>query len=218
MALSGGYQVIHDHRRGYAGSGPLLHSASVAAEAADCRALMAALNVVPAHVVGVSYSAAIALTLASSAPETVRTLTVMEPPPVRVPSASQFLAANAQLLETFRANGPTVALDEFLTLLVGPDWRRESERDLPGSVEVMERDVVTFFESDMPAMLSWDFGAEEAAASDVRCCTSAAATAVPGSQKSAHASCNCCPTPRTPLCREPATCSPPPIPPMRPRS
>ena len=167
MALSGGYQVIHYHRRGYAGSGPLLRSASVAAEAADCRALMAALNVVPAHVVGVSYSAAIALTLASSAPETVRTLTVMEPPPVRVPSASQFLAANARLLETFRANGPTVALDEFLTLLVGPDWRRESERDLPGSVEAMERDAVTFFESDMPAMLSWDFGAEEAAA--IRC-------------------------------------------------
>jgi pimeloyl-ACP methyl ester carboxylesterase len=166
-ALRGGFQVIHYHRSGYAGSGPLLRPASVAAEAADCRALMAALGVVPAHVVGVSYSAAIALTLASSAPEAVRTLTVMEPPPVRVPSARQFLGANARLLETFRAKGPVVALDEFLAMLVGSDWRRESERDLPGSVAAMERDAVTFFESDLPALLSWDFGAEDAAT--IRC-------------------------------------------------
>lgn len=91
IALSGGYQVIHYHRRGYAGKRPLLRPGSVAADAADCRALMEALNVEPAHVVGVSYSAAIALTLASTAPETVRTLTVMEPPPVGVPSAPQSL-------------------------------------------------------------------------------------------------------------------------------
>jgi pimeloyl-ACP methyl ester carboxylesterase len=166
-ARSGEYRVIHYHRRGYAGSGPLLRPASMAAEAADCRALIEALDVVPAHVVGVSYSAAISLTLASSAPETVRTLTVVEPPPVGVPSGPQFLAANARLLETFRANGPLVALDEFLTMLVGPDWRHESERDRPGSVAAMERDAVTFFESDIPALLSWNFGAEDAAT--IRC-------------------------------------------------
>lgn len=166
-ALSGEYQVIHYHRRGYAGSGPLLRPASVAAEAADCRALMAALDVGPAHVVGVSYSAAIALTLASTAPESVHTLTVIEPPPVHVPSSPQFLAVTARLLETFRAKGAAVALDEFMTMLVGPDWRHESERDLPGSGAAMERDAVTFFESDIPAMLSWDFGAEEAAT--IRC-------------------------------------------------
>lgn len=166
-ALSGDYQVIHYHRRGYAGSGPLHRPASMAAEAADCRALMAALDVGPAHVVGASYSAAIALTLASSAPEAVRTLTVIEPPPLRTPSAPQFLAANARLLETFRANSPVAALDELMMMLVGPDWRRDSERDLPGSVAAMERDAVTFFESDIPALLSWDFGAQEAAT--IRC-------------------------------------------------
>ncbi|MGZ6781042.1 MAG: alpha/beta fold hydrolase [Nocardioidaceae bacterium] len=166
-AVSGGYQVSHYHRRGYAGSGPLLRPASVTAEAADCRALMDALNIVPAHVVGVSYSAAIALTLASSYPEALHTLSVIEPPPMGVPSTPDFQAVSARLVETFRAYGPTAALEEFLTMLVGPDWRREMERDLLGSVASMERDAVTFFESDLPALLSWEFGANDAAA--VRC-------------------------------------------------
>ena len=58
-----------------------------------------------------------------------------------------------------------MALDEFLTMLAGPNWRRESEseRDLPGSVAAMERDAQTFFESDLPALLSWEFGSEDAA-------------------------------------------------------
>lgn len=162
-ARHGDYQVIHYHRRGYAGSAPVLWPGSMAAEVADCRALLHALKVGPAHVVGVSYSAAIALNLASAAPEAVRTLTVMEPPPIGVPSGPEFLAVSARLSETFHAKGPLVALEEFLTMLVGPDWRRESERDLPGSVAAMERDAVTFFESDLPALLSWEFGSEDAA-------------------------------------------------------
>lgn len=76
-ALSG-YQVIHYHRRGYAGSGPLLRPRSVDDEVAGCRALLEALATGPAHVVGVSYSAAIGLGLASVTPDAVRTLTVMD--------------------------------------------------------------------------------------------------------------------------------------------
>ena len=158
-----GFRVVHYHRRGYAGSGSSFRAGSMAAEAADCRALMIALDLVPAHVVGVSFSAAIALDLATSAPATVRTLTVVEPPPVGVPGAEEFVAVNEHLLEVFGADGAAVALDEFLTMLAGHDWRRESERALPGSVEAMERDATTFFESDVPALISWDFGAREAA-------------------------------------------------------
>ena len=163
VARSGGYQVIHYHRRGYAGSGPLLGPGSVSADVSDCRALLRALEVGPAHVVGASYSAAIALSLASTVPGTVRTLTVVEPPPLGVPSAPEFVAASVRLSETFIAHGSVVALDEFLTMLAGADWRRESERDLPGSVAAMERDAATFFESDLPALLSWQFGTEDAA-------------------------------------------------------
>jgi len=167
MSRSGGYQVIHYHRRGYAGSGPLLHPASVTEEVADCRALLQALQVSPAHLVGASYSAAIALTLTSLAPDTVRTLTLMEPPPLGVPSEPEFREVSSRLMESFAAKGAQEALEEFLEMLVGADWRRESERDLPGSVAAMERDAVTFFASDLPALLAWDFGARDAAR--VRC-------------------------------------------------
>ena len=167
ISRSGGYQVIHYHRRGYAASEPLLHPASVIQEVADCRALLEMLQISSAHVVGASYSAAIALTLASLAPDTVRTLTVMEPPPLGVPSESEFREVSSRLMESFAAKGAQVALDEFCTMLVGADWRRESERDLPGSVAAMERDAVTFFASDLPALLDWDFGARDAAR--VRC-------------------------------------------------
>lgn len=163
VVRSGDYQVIHYYRRGYSGSGPLLRPGSVTADAADCLALLKALDVGPAHVVGVSYSAAVALTLASRTPDAVRTLTVMEPPPLEVPSAPEFIATNIRLSETFIVRGAAVALDEFLTMLAGPDWRRQSERDLPGSVAAMERDAQTFFESDLPALLSWEFGSEDAA-------------------------------------------------------
>ncbi len=166
-AARGPFRVVYYYRRGYAGSGSLHRPASVTTEAADCRALITALDIAPAHVVGVSYSAAIALALASSAPETVQTVTVIEPPPVRVPSDSPFLAATAKTLEAFNTDGPLVALDKFMTMLAGPDWSRDAERDAPGSVAAMQRDATTFFESDVPALLSWDFDAEDAAA--IRC-------------------------------------------------
>ena len=100
-------------------------------------------------------------------PHDVRTLTVLEPPPVGVPSAAEFRAASARLSDTFEAHGPMVALDEFLTQLVGPDWRHDAEESLPGSVAAMERDAVTFFSSDLPALLSWTF--EEQDAASIRC-------------------------------------------------
>lgn len=158
------HRVVFYHRRGYAGSTPARDGhASIARDAGDCRELMTALSIAPAHVVGASYSAAVAMTLASSAPEFVRTLTVIEPPPAQQPGAQEFRTANALLLETLRAGGALVALDQFMTMLVGTDWRAESDRIRAGTVSAMERDAVTFFGNDVPALLSWDFGADEAA-------------------------------------------------------
>ena len=114
LARTRGYQVIHYHRRGYAGSGPSLRPGSVTADVADCRALLRVLEVGPTHLAGASYSAAIALSLASTDPDTVRTLTVMEPPPLGVPSAPEFLAACVRLAETFNAQG---SVDDISVIL-----------------------------------------------------------------------------------------------------
>jgi pimeloyl-ACP methyl ester carboxylesterase len=110
----------------------------------------------------VSYGAAVALQLAVTAPGCVHTLTLIEPPPVHTASRDQFIAANDQLQEEYRRHGSTAALDRFLTRLVGPDWRSDIERHLPGAVAQAERDADTFFATDLPALLDWRFGAAEA--------------------------------------------------------
>jgi pimeloyl-ACP methyl ester carboxylesterase len=160
-ALRDNYRVILYHRRGYAGSGPVTAPGSIGRDAADCAALLAALEAKPAHVVGLSYSGAVALQLAVDAPECVQTLTLIEPPPVHVPSAGEFRTATNQLIHDYQALGP-IAAHAFMTRVAGVDWRVATEHTVPGSAEQIERDTPTFFEIDLPALLAWRFTAEDA--------------------------------------------------------
>lgn len=162
LVACGAYRAIVYHRRGYAGSSPVEGPGSVVRDAADCRDLIVALGLGKVHIVGYSYSGAVGMQLAVDAAEHVHTLTLIEPPPVHVPSAAEFRAANAQLQEARRARGPGTALEEFLALAIGPDWRTEVEQRLPGAAEQMQRDTTTFFDTDLPALLSWRFDAEDA--------------------------------------------------------
>jgi pimeloyl-ACP methyl ester carboxylesterase len=162
LADRGPYRSIVYHRRGYASSSPVHGPGSVVRDAADCRDLVVALGLGKVHIVGYSYSGAVGLQLAVDAAEHVQTLTLIEPPPVHVPSAEEFRAANARLQEVRRARGPVTALEEFLTLVIGPEWRTEVEQRLPGAAEQMQLDTATFFDTDLPALLSWRFEAEDA--------------------------------------------------------
>ena len=162
LVARGAYRAIVYHRRGYARSSRVKGPGSVVRDAADCRALIDALGLGRVHVVGYSYSGAVGLQLAVDAAEHVQTLTLIEPPPVHVPSSTEFRAANARLQEVRRARGPGTALEEFLTLVIGPDWRTEVEQRVPGAAEQMQRDTATFFDTDLPALLSWRFDADQA--------------------------------------------------------
>lgn len=156
------YRKIVYHRRGYAGSSPVDGPGSIQRDAADCAALLTELDIDRAHVVGLSYSGAIALQFASDLPERVHSLTLIEPPPVHVPSADEFRAANDRLIASRREQGPQAALDEFLTIVIGRDWQQAAEEALPGSPTQMRHDVATFFDTDLPALLAWRFGPDEA--------------------------------------------------------
>lgn len=156
------YQVILYHRRGYAGSSPVQGPGSIGRDALDCHRLLAALDIQRAHVVGVSYSAAVALQLAATAPSCVHTLTLIEPPPVHTPSAEEFLAVNAKFIEDYRLRGSATALDRFLARVIGPAWRIDIEHHLPGGVAQVERDAGAFFATDMPALMRWRFMAQDA--------------------------------------------------------
>jgi pimeloyl-ACP methyl ester carboxylesterase len=152
-----GYRLIRFHRRGYAGSSPASRPGSITRDAADCAALLSALGIVAAHVVGLSFSGAVALQLAADRPDCVQTLALLEPPPVHTPSAAESVAASEELLADRALHGPAVALDRFLGQVIGPQWRAESELAVPGAVEQMSRDASTFFDIDLPALLAWEF-------------------------------------------------------------
>lgn len=157
-----GYRKILYHRRGYAGSSPVTGPGSVRRDAADCGALLTELDVDRAHVVGLSFSGAIALQLAVDVPERVHSLTVIEPPPVHIPSADEFRAVNERLITSRQEQGLEAALDAFLTIVIGPDWQQVTEEALPGSSTQMRQDVATFFDTDLPALLTWRFGPDDA--------------------------------------------------------
>lgn len=157
------YRVITFDRRGYGSSTTVGGAASIDTDARDCLAVLGALDAAPAHVIGVSYSAAVALELAGQAPAAVRSLMIVEPPPRHVPAAPEFLAANHQLLDLYQREGVTVALEALMAMLVGSDWRPRQEALAPGSVARIERDADAFFSRDIPALVSWEYGPDQAA-------------------------------------------------------
>lgn len=165
--LQGRFQVVHYHRRGYAGSSPAAPPGSVAEDAADCARLLAALDIGRAHVLGASYSAAVALQLAVDHPDLVHTLTLVEPPPVHGPADAAFRAANAALAADRQARGPEATVERFLVSSMGSDWRGRLDVAVPGTSAQVLRDSRTFLDVDMPALLSWPF--DVATAARVRC-------------------------------------------------
>ena len=165
--LRGRFRVVHYHRRGYAGSSPATPPGSIAQDAGDCARLLAALGVQRVHLLGVSYSAAVALQMAVDHPDLVRTLTLVEPPPVHGPGDAPFRAASTDLLRDRQARGAEAAVDRFLTRMTGPDWRGLLDGVVPGSSAQALRDGETFFDVDVPALLGWPFDAS--AATRVRC-------------------------------------------------
>jgi pimeloyl-ACP methyl ester carboxylesterase len=162
-ALRDRYHVIRYRRRGHGGSTPIHGPISIAEQAHDCLALLGALDVTQAHVVGHSYGACVALQLAVDTPRAVSSLALFEPLLLAVPSATQFFEAVGPIVKKYMAGDRMGAVDGFLSLVDGPDWRVEVSRTVPGGPEQAEKDAATGFESDLPSLQEWRFGAEEAA-------------------------------------------------------
>ncbi len=78
--LSRDFRVLTYDRRGHGRSGRVAAQGSMEEDAADASELLARLGMAPAHVVGQSTGAIVALTLAAKHPEVARSLAVHEPP------------------------------------------------------------------------------------------------------------------------------------------
>jgi pimeloyl-ACP methyl ester carboxylesterase len=166
-----GFQRIRYHRRGYGeSSGP---AGGFDMQAADIAALLDHLEVDRAHVVGHSEGAMIALVLAASYPDRVRSLALLEP----LPSSSWLAASDfADLLgilgPAFEAMvgryqaGDVAGAYESLFEPTGLDWRAAAEAAGRGVVDQGIKDAATFVEGEASALVEWNYGVEQATTID----------------------------------------------------
>jgi pimeloyl-ACP methyl ester carboxylesterase len=154
-----GYRLIRFHRRGFAGSSRAPVPFSIADQAADAAALLTALGVSRAHIVGHSFGGSVALQLAIDQPSMVRSLVVMEPPIFDANAATSPFAA---LEKTYQSGDKLGAMATFSQMSYGPEWRTLAAR-VPGGPAQVERDVDTVFQSEAPSMVKWGFGPLQAA-------------------------------------------------------
>jgi pimeloyl-ACP methyl ester carboxylesterase len=165
--LADRYQLIHYHRRGWAGSTHTAAPVSIATHAADAAALLDHLGVPRAHVAGHSSGAAVAAQLALDHPETVRTLVLLELSLLPVPSVPALLQQIGPAFEAHQCGEHENAWAIFLSAVSGLDWptcRQLLEEQSPGSVAQLVKDVDTLFDIELPSLGEWSFGPEEASA------------------------------------------------------
>jgi len=159
-----GVRQIHYRRRGHGQStavaGP--PESFMARAAADAAQLLAHVGVGPAHVVGHSSGALIALDLACDTPHAVRSLALLEPPLLGVPSTGPHMAALTPAVERYAAGDPVGAIDGLFSLVFGPGWRPAADRAVPGGAEQAESDAAAFFEFELPGVGAWSLDSRRA--------------------------------------------------------
>jgi pimeloyl-ACP methyl ester carboxylesterase len=160
-SLADRYQLITYHRRGYEGSSHIPGPTSIAQQAADCRALLAHLDVAQAHIVGHSFGGAIALQLALDIPTVVHSLALLEPALMIGASGEAYREALARGRQRYRELGAPVVVDEFLQARC-PGYQDRFERLVPGACAEAVADAGTWFETEVAALLAWHFDVAEA--------------------------------------------------------
>jgi pimeloyl-ACP methyl ester carboxylesterase len=160
------YRLIKYHKRGWCGSTHTTPPVSIEDHAADAAALLDELEVSCAHVVGHSSGGPIGLQLALDCPDRVHTLVMLEPSLLNLPGAQGLFAKAGPAMEAYGAGDHRTAVESFLSVVSGLE--RDTCRDViedhvPGGVAQAIKDADTFFGVELPALIAWKFGAEEAA-------------------------------------------------------
>lgn len=161
-ALNDGFRLIRYCRRGYAGS-KANAAVPVTRHAADCLGLLNSLNATPAHVVGHSSGGIIAIQIALDAPQAVRSLTLLEPALLTVPSGGQLFEKLGPAIEMYQEGDHAGAVDTFMKGVCGQGYRAAMEKTLPGAIEQAISDAESFFTGEFPAVGEWTFTQEDAA-------------------------------------------------------
>jgi len=165
-ALTDRHTVLRYHRAGYAGSDPVPGALSFEGQAAHCRGLMEHVGIERAHIVGHSSSACMALQLALDAPEAVQSLALLDAarPAAPGPTHAEMVRMVVEpALERFRVGDAEGAVDVWMRGTCGAGYREPLAQALPHAFAQAVADAGTFFAQELPAVMQWTFGEEEAA-------------------------------------------------------
>lgn len=165
-ALADRHSVLRYHRAGYAGSDAVPGPLSFAQQAAHCHALMHHVGMERAHIVGHSSSACMALQLALDAPEAVQSLALLDAARPAAPTAAHAEMVRTVVepsLERYRAGDMEGAVDVWMRGVCGAGYREPLQRALPEAFAQAVADADTFFGQELPAVMQWTFGEEDAA-------------------------------------------------------
>jgi pimeloyl-ACP methyl ester carboxylesterase len=164
-ALADGHRVLTYHRAGFRGSGPLPGPLDFAGEARRCGALMRAVGLERAHVVGHSSSAMIALQLALDDPDAVQSLALLEsarPAPQSERQAAFVENVVRPAMGLYRGGDTEGAVKAWLLGVGGPGYRATLDRLLPGAIAQAVAEADLFFGQELPAVQQWEFTREDA--------------------------------------------------------
>jgi len=164
-ALNQRFQLLVYDRLGFGGSSRIEGPLSMADHAEHCRRLLEQLGIEPAHVVGHSSSALIALQLAIDAPGAVRSLALLDParPAPQTETQTAFLRDVAgPAIARFREGDVAGAVDTWMRGVFGPGYRAVLDDALPGAAEQALAEAGSFFGQELPAVQQWAFGEDDA--------------------------------------------------------
>ena len=158
-----GFRIIRYHRRGY-GDSQGEPTPSVVSHAEDARALLGHLDAVPAHIIGHSFGGAVALQLAADNPDAVRSLTLLEPAIMQIPSGQAVGEALGKITQPAQEGDFDKAGANFLRTVMGREYRQYIEYNVgPNALAQAFADADDALAGDIQGLGSWEFGADDAA-------------------------------------------------------
>jgi pimeloyl-ACP methyl ester carboxylesterase len=154
--------LVRYHRRGMGGSTAVGAASSVDLDASDALGLLDSLGLPSAHVLGYSYGGVVALEAALMAPSRIRSLILLEPVLLEVPSGAAFLAAMAPVMSRYADGDMAGAVSATFEALGGNRWRDLVATAGPDALEIAVRDTALFYRAELPALNTWRFDATRA--------------------------------------------------------
>ena len=168
-ALADRYQLIRYHKRGRLGARYTRSPASVAEHAADPPRALTTLACGAPTSPATQAARPSLRSWRSTTQEYVHTLLLLEPSLISVPGLEAFLTQLEPALQAYANGDHAGALGIFMSVVSGLESTTAAallEERVPGALAHAIRDADTFFGIELPAMIEWKFGAEQAAKLD----------------------------------------------------